>query len=162
MVMALAGCGGSTTTSTPTPAPATPPGLAVGPARDFGNACRLLTAAEVQSGTSVGPLSASPRTDPNLGSYCTYTPSSGGSSVPVLTVQAIVEQSAASARAMVDQSGGATLGGVGDDARLSKPGGLGSAVYLAKGATYAVLSSIHKDVTQQELAKLAGALAGRL
>ncbi|HEX6492201.1 MAG TPA: DUF3558 family protein [Candidatus Dormibacteraeota bacterium] len=161
LVLALAGCGSSSSTPTPTAAPSTPPGLVVGPARDFGDACRLLTPAEVQSATSVGPVTAGSRKDPQLGSYCTYTPA-GGSSVPVLTVQAVVEYTAAAARAMVDQSGGPTLSGVGDDARLARPGGLGSAVYLSKGTSYVVLSSIHKDVTEQELTRLAGTLAGRL
>jgi len=159
---ALAGCGGSSSTPTPTAAPSTPPGLVVGPARDFGDACRLLTASEVQSATSVGPVSPGSSKDPQLGSYCTYRPAAGGSSVPVLTVQAVIEYSAAAARAMVDQSGGPTISGVGDDARAAKPGGLGSAVYLSKGASYVVLSSIHKDVTEQALEKLAGTLAGRL
>ena len=162
VVLALAGCGGSGPTSTPTAAPTTPQGLVVGPAHPFGDACRLLTASEVQSATSVGPVTPGSRSDPQLGSYCTYTPASGGSSVPVLTVQAVAEQSAAAARAMVDESGGPAVSGVGDDARLARPGGLGSAVYLSKGANYVVLSSIHKDVTEQELTKLAGTLAGRL
>jgi len=163
LVGVLAGCGGgSGSTSTPTAAPATPRGLVVGPAHDFGNACRLLTPAEVQSTTSVGPVTAGPRSDPQLGSFCTYTPASGGSSVPVLQLQAVVEQSAAAARAMVEQSGGPSVNGVGDVARLARPGGLGSAVYLSKGANYVVLSSIHKDVTEQELVKLAQTLVGRV
>jgi hypothetical protein len=162
VLLALAGCGGSTSTPTPTAAPATPPGLAVGPAKDFGDACRLLTPAEVESATSVGPLTTASAKDPQLGSTCTYNPAAGGSSVPVLTVQAVVEYSAASARSMVDQSGGPAIGGLGDDARAAKPGGLGAAVYLAKGADYVVLSSIHKGVTQSALGKLAGTLAGRL
>jgi hypothetical protein len=163
VAVALAGCGGGGgSTSTPTAAPSTPQGLAVGPAKDFGDACRLLSPAEVQSTTSVGPVTAGSRKDPNLGSYCTYTPAAGGSSVPVLTVQAVIRQSPAIARAEVDQSGGPPLSGIGDDARLSKPGGLGSAVYLSKGASYVVLSSIHKDVTQDELVKLARTLVGRL
>ena len=161
-LLALAGCGGSSSISTPTPAPSTPQGLAVGPARAFGDACRLLTTSEVQSATSVGPLVAGPHNDPQLGSFCIYTSTSGGSSVPVLQLQAVVEQSPAAASAQVDQSGGTAVAGVGDDTRLAKPGGLGSAVYLAKGATYVVLSSIHKDVTGAELQRLAGTVAGRL
>jgi hypothetical protein len=163
LLVLLTGCGAGDSGSTPAPgASPTPFSLQVGPAKDFGDACRLLSPAEVQSGLGIGPVVASPRSDPQLGSFCTYTAASGGSSVPVLTVQVVVRQSPAAARSDVDQTGGPTLSGVGDDARLSKPGGLGFAVYLSHGATYAVLSSIHKDVTQQELVKLAGTLAGRI
>jgi hypothetical protein len=163
LLAVLTACGGGGNGSTPAPAGSpTPQGLQVGPARDFGDACRLLTPAEVQSATGVGPVVGASRSDPQLGSSCTYTPATGGSSVPVLTVQVVVRQSAAAARGDVEQSGGPPLSGVGDDARSSKPGGLGVAVYLARGATYAVLSSIHKDVTQEKLVKLAGTLAGRL
>jgi hypothetical protein len=159
-VLTACGGGGNGSTAAPAVSP-TPQGLQVGPARDFGDACRLLSPAEVQSATGVGPVIGASRSDPQLGSSCTYTPS-GGSSVPVLTVQVVVRQSAAAARSDVEQSGGPVATGVGDVARVSKPGGLGVAVFLARGATYAMLSSIHKDVTQEELVKLAGTLAGRL
>jgi hypothetical protein len=162
LAVLLTACGGGGNGSTPAPAVSpTAQGLQVGPARDFGDACRLLSPAEVQSATGVGPVIGASRSDPQLGSSCTYT-QAGGSSVPVLTVQVVVRQSAAAARSDVDQTDGPALSGVGDVARSSKPGGLGVAVYLARGATYAALSSIHKDVTQEELVKLAGTLAGRL
>jgi hypothetical protein len=162
LLLALAGCGSSGSTPTPTAAPTTPQGLVVGPAKDFGDACRLLTAAEVESATSVGPVTAGSHEDPQLGSSCIYSPASGGSSVPVLQLQVVVEQNPATARAQVDQSGGPAISGLGDDARAAKPGGLGAALYLAKGADYVVLSSIHKAVTQSALEKLAGTLIGRL
>ncbi|HEY2705778.1 MAG TPA: hypothetical protein VGL20_19020 [Candidatus Dormibacteraeota bacterium] len=164
LVALLAGCGSGDSGSTPTPGGPvrTPPGLEVGPAKDFGNACRLLSPAEVQSTLGSGPVAASPRSDPQLGSFCTYTPTTGGASVPVLTVQVVIRQSVAAARGDVEQSGGPPLSGVGDSARLSKPGGLGVAVYLSRGATFAVLSSAHKGVTQDELVKLATVLAGRV
>jgi hypothetical protein len=163
LAVLLTACGGGGNGSTPAPAVSpTARGLQVGPARDFGDACRLLSPAEVQSGTGVGPVIGASRSDPQLGSSCTYTQAAGGSSVPVLTVQVVVRQSAAAARSDVEQTGGPVLSGVGDVARSSMPGGLGVAVYLARGATYAALSSIHKDVTQEELVKLAGTLAGRL
>ncbi len=163
-LVALAGCGGGDNTPTPTPASVskTPLGLQVGPARDFGDACRLLSPAEVQSGLGSAPVIATPRSDPQLGSFCTYTPATGGSSVPLLTVQVVVRQSPAAARSDVEQSGGTPQSGVGDEARLAKPGGLGVAVYLVKGSTFAVLSSVHRDVTQLELVKLATTLASRL
>jgi hypothetical protein len=164
LVVLLAGCGGGDGGASPTPGVTsrTPLGIEVGPARDFGDACRLLSPAEVQSTLGTGPVTASPRSDPQLGSFCTDTPATGGASVPVLTVQVVVRQSAAAARSDVDQSGGPPLSGVGDDARLSKPGGLGVAVYLSRRATFAVLSSAHRGVTQDELVKLATLLAGRL
>jgi hypothetical protein len=160
----LAGCGSGDGGATPSPGVTsrTPLGLEVGPARDFGDACRLLSPAEVQSTLGTGPVTASPRSDPQLGSFCTYTPATGGASVPVLTVQVVARQSAAAARSDVEQSGGPPLSGIGDDARLSKAGGLGVAVYLSRGATFAVLSSAHKGVTQDELVRLATLLAGRL
>jgi hypothetical protein len=99
LAVLLTACGGGGNGSTPAPAVSpTAQGLQVGPARDFGDACRLLPPAEVQSGTGVGPVIGGSRSDPQLGSSCTY----------------------------------------------------------------AALSSIHKDVTQEELVKLAGTLAGRL
>jgi hypothetical protein len=164
LVVLLAGCGSGDGGATPTPGVTsrTPLGVEVGPARDFGDACRLLSPAEVQSTLGTGPVTASPRSDPQLGSFCTDTPATGGASVPVLTVQVVVRQSAAAARSDVDQSGGPPLSGVGDDARLSKPGGLGVAVYLSRGATFAVLSSAHRGVTQDELVRLATLLAGRI
>lgn len=163
LLVALTGCGSGDGKPTPSPGAVaqSPLALQVGPARDFGNACRLLTPAEMQSTLGTGAVAA-PRSDPQLGSFCTYTPASGGSSVPLLTVQVEVLRSPAAARLQVDQTGGPVLGGVGDAARISKPGGLGIAVYLARGATYAVLSSSHRDVTEQMLTRLAGILAGRL
>ncbi|HEX3604702.1 MAG TPA: hypothetical protein VH134_02180 [Candidatus Dormibacteraeota bacterium] len=139
----------------------TKPLLQVGPARDFGDACKLLSASDVQSATNAGPVTPGSRTDPQLGSFCTYT-LAGGTGVPLLNVQVEVLRTTAEAKGTVDASGGPALSGIGDDARASKPGGLGSAVYLSKGATYAVLSSVHKDVTPAELQKLATTLAGRL
>ena len=164
LLVTLAGCGGGGAGASPTPGvpSRTPLGLEVGPAKDFGDACRLLSPAEVRSALGTGPVTASPRTDPQLGSFCTDTPATGGASVPVLTVQVVVRQSAAAARGDVEQSGGPPLSGIGDDARLSRPGGLGVAVYLSRGATFAVLSSAHRGVTQDELVKLATVLAGRL
>jgi hypothetical protein len=164
LVVLLAGCGSGEGGASPTPGVTsrTPLGIEVGPARDFGDACRLLSPAEVQSTLGTGPVTASPRSDQQLGSFCTDTPATGGASVPVLTVQVVVRQSAAAARSDVDQSGGPPLSGLGDDARLSKPGGLGVAVYLSRRATFAVLSSAHRGVTQDELVKLASILAGRL
>ncbi len=164
LVAMLAGCGSGDSGATPTPGTVsrTPQGIEVGPAKDFGDACRLLSPAEVQSILGTGAVTASPRSDPQLGSFCTYPPTGGGASVPVLTVRVEVRQSAAAARSDVEQSGGPPLTGIGDDARLSRPGGLGVAVYLCRGATFAVLSSSHKGVTQDELVKLATALAGRV
>jgi uncharacterized protein DUF3558 len=164
LALLLGGCGSGDGGATPTPGVTsrTPLGLVVGPARDFGDACRLLSPAEVESTLGTGPVTASPRSDPQVGSFCTYTPATGGASVPVLTVQVVVRQSAADARSDVEQSGGPPLSGIGDDARLARPGGLGVAVHLSRGATFAVLSSAHRGVTQDELVKLATLLAGRI
>lgn len=160
----LAGCGSSDQGSA-TPPPATSPtplGLAVGPAKNFGNACRLLSPAEVQSALGQGAVAASSRTDPQLGSFCTWTPSTAATSVALLTVNVIVEQGASVARGQVDAAGGPAVAGLGDDAHFAKPGGLGVSLSFSKGATYVVLSSIHKDVTDEQLQKLAGTIAGRL
>lgn len=160
----LAGCGSSDQgTATPTPATSpTPLNLQVGPAKNFGNACRLLSPAEVQSGLGQGAVTASSRTDPQLGSFCTWTPSTSAVSVALLTLNVIVEQSAAVARAQVDAAGGAAVSALGDDAHFAKPGGLGVSLSFSKGATYVVLGSIHKGVTDDQLEKLAGTVVGRL
>ncbi len=163
-LIVLAGCG-SSDQNTPTPKASvspTPFTLAVGPAKNFGNACRLLTTAEVQSGLGQGAVTASSRTDPQLGSFCTWTPSAAATSVALLSINVIVEQSAAVARSEVDLAGGPAVNGLGDDAHLAKPGGLGVALSFSKGATYVVLSSIHKGVTDDQLQKLAGTIVGRL
>jgi hypothetical protein len=164
---ALSACGGGgTATATAPPstgtgtASAAPQGRVIGPARDFGDACRLLSVAEVQAALGGGPLTASSRSDPQTGSVCTYAAADGGS--PLLTVQVTVEASTAEARDAVDQLGGSPLTGIGDDARLSTRGALGTTVYLARGATLAALTTLRREVPQQALVELARTLAGRL
>jgi hypothetical protein len=167
LLVTLSACGGGGTTTVTAPpgtgarAPAPPQGQAIGPARDFGDACRLLSAAEVQAALGGGPLTASPRSDPQAGSFCTYTPADGGGS-PLLIVQVVVHRSAAEARDAVDQLGGSPLTGIGDDARLSTRGTLGTTVHLARGATLAALTTLRREVPQQALVELARTLAGRL
>jgi hypothetical protein len=167
LLATLSACGGGGTTTVTAPpgtgarTPASTQGQAVGPAREFGDACRLLSAAEVQAALGGGPLAAIPRSDPQAGSFCTYAPADG-SGIPLLTVQVTIHRSPAEARDAVDQLGGSPLTGIGDDARLSTRGTLGTTVYLARGATVAALTTLRTGVPQQALAELARTLAGRL
>jgi Protein of unknown function (DUF3558) len=165
LLLVTVGCGGGTPTVTAPGSGATaspaPQGQVVAPARDFGDACRLLSPAEVQAAVGGGPLTATPRSDPQTGSVCTYAPASG-SGVPAVTVQVSVKASAAEARQEVEQQGGSELSGVGDVARVSSQSGLGVAVFVARGSTVAVLTTVRHDVPPLAVVRLATTLAGRL
>ncbi|HEY2702651.1 MAG TPA: hypothetical protein VGL20_03075 [Candidatus Dormibacteraeota bacterium] len=165
VLLALSGCGGAGSA----PAPGTgagsssaPPGGVVAPARDFGDACRLLSPAEVQTALGRGPITAASEPDAQSGSRCTYTVASDQSGVPVLTLQVAVQASPAEARQAVDQIGGTALSGVGDAARSSTLGGLGVQVVLARGADLVSIATSVRDVSPRLLVGLATIVAGRL
>jgi hypothetical protein len=101
LVLTLVACGGGgTATGTRPPGTgqqtsAAPQGRVIAPAREFGDACRLLSTAEVQTAGGGDAVTATPRSDPQLGSFCVYTRQS--TSETVLTVQVAVQASAADA-----------------------------------------------------------------
>ena len=161
----LAACGGGgTATATRPPgtgrqSSAAPRGRVIAPAREFGDACRLLSTAEVQAAAGDGAVTATPRSDPQLGSFCVYTRQS--TSETVLTVQVAVQASAEDARDAVAQLGGSPLSDAGDAARISSVGGLGTAVHVARGSTLATLST-GQALPRQAVVQLATLLARRL
>jgi hypothetical protein len=165
LVLIVSACGGAgTVTGTRPPGTGTrtsssPQGRIVAPAREFGDACRLLSAAEVQAAAGDGSLTATPRSDPQLGSFCVYTRQS--TSETVLTVQVAVQASAEDARGAVAQLGGSPLSGIGDAARVSSVDGLGTAVHVARGSTLATLST-GQALPRQVIVQLASLLARRL
>lgn len=156
LALGITACGGSTTAgTTPTPSTATPLGSLIPPAQPFGDACRLLTAAEVQKAFGDGTVSAASQSDQQIGSTCTYE--SGGL---LFKIQAVVENSASDARDAVVQLGGNPVSGVGDVARYAQSS-LGTVLGLTHGPTLVVLST-SKNATQQLLVGLATTLVGRL
>ena len=158
----LAGCGAGDTPQAATHAPSAP--AQAGPAPPVRDACTLLPAAQVASALGTGAVTASPRTDPRLGASCTYseTSSSGPGAAPLLTVEVSARRDAADARSQVDRSGGPPVAGIGDDARVSPPGGLSTAVFLARGSTFMVLFSLHQGVTADQILPLAHTVAAAL
>lgn len=161
----LAACGGGgTATGTRPPgtgqqSSAAGRGRVIAPAREFGDACRLLAPAEVQTAAGDGSVTATPRSDPQLGSFCVYTRQS--TSETVLTVQVAVQASAEDARDAVSELGGSPLSGIGDAARISSADGLGTALHVARGSTLATLSS-GQALPRQAVVQLATLLARRL
>jgi hypothetical protein len=77
-------------------------------------------------------------------------------------VEVSARRDAADARSQVDRSGGSPVAGIGDDARVSAPGGLSTAVFLARGATFVVLFSLHQGVTVEQILPLAHTVAAAL
>lgn len=165
LLVILSACGGGGT-ATGTRPPGTgartspsPQGRIIAPAREFGDACRLLTPAEVQAAAGDESLVATPRSDPQLGSFCVYTRPS--TSETVLTVQVTVQASAEDARDAVAQLGGSSLSGIGDAARISSVQGLGTALHVARGPALATLST-GQGLPEQAVVQLATLLARRL
>jgi hypothetical protein len=162
----LAGCGAGDTPQAATQAPSAPaqPSAQAGPAPPVRDACTLLPAATAASALGTGAVTASPRTDPRLGASCTYseTSPSGLGAAPLLTVEVSARRDAADARSQVDRSGGSPVAGIGDDARVSAPGALSTAVFLARGATFVVLFSLHQGVTAEQILPLAHTVAAAL
>jgi hypothetical protein len=163
VVLTLTACGGTSTGSPATgsrTASQSPQSNVIAPARDFGDACRLLSAADVQAAVGGGPITATAQNSSQQGSFCLYTQPPSGST-PVLTLQVMVQPTASDARAGVDQLGGSPLNGIGDAARLATPAGLGTQVDVARGATLAALLTV-KNLPQQALVQLARLVADRL
>jgi hypothetical protein len=158
----LAGCGAGDTPQAATQAPSAR--AQAGPAPPVRDACTLLPAATAASALGTGAITASPRTDPRLGASCTYSEasSSGPRGAPLLTVEVSARRDAADARSQVDRSGGPPVAGIGDDTRVSAPGGLSTAVFLAHGATFVVLFSLHHGVTAEQILPLARTVAAAL
>ncbi len=170
ILVALSACGGEPGVRTgATPAPdggahssSAPLGQVIAPTRDFGDACRLLSAAEVQMAVARGPITASSEPNTQSGSRCAYTVTSDASGAPLVTVQVAVQPSPAEARQGVEQIGGVALRGVGDAARGSTLGGLGAQVVLSRGPDLVSIATSVEDVSQQMLIRLATIIAGRL
>jgi hypothetical protein len=117
---------------------------------------------EVQAAAGGLPVTATPRTDPQSGSYCDYMQATryGGSSL-LLSVQVSVHGSASEARDVVDQLGGSPVQGIGDVARVQVQQGVSIAVHVAHGATLAAVSTFDR-IPQQVLVRLAALVGGRL
>jgi hypothetical protein len=165
LVAALGACGGGGAPGTTPPGTGaagshSSPAQVIPPARNFGDACRLLSAAGVQAALGGGPLVATSEVNSQLGSYCHYVTSDARAD-QLLTVQVIVHGSAAEARDAVDQLGASPLTGVGDVARYSTLAGAAHGIDLARGATEAVVTTV-EDVPQADLVHLAVILAHRL
>lgn len=175
VLVGLAACGtssgsGPATGSSPTSRAAsagsnaarTPLGQVIPPVHDFGDACRLLTVMEVEAAAGGEPITAHSRTDPQTGSFCDYMQRRQyGGSVSILTIQVVVHPTASEARSAVDELGGSPLPGIGDAARLYEQPRAAMAVFTARGAELASVST-QDFLPQQTLIQLATIVAGRL